>query len=1302
MITLPAETVKANALRVRVQVHADELNEANEYIVVKAEVQPEDADRISVKATDHNGVTGDYLDGATQKADGSWTFTDDGGDNYGVGMIEAGDQVRVSEEGLAWGWKDNDIYGRKDENTENTTVPDDQWDRVNSATGTRYMGFAPGYDITAITHMDGKDEHVNNSGAIEAKNATSGGKPINWGWDNASKTLTGTVTLDDGTTEKVMDIHIKNAATGKNEVTLYRQIDHLRTEPLAKDEDILIHGQKLRGVEDIVELKFEATGSNASTGESETMKFSVIVEDDSPHLNVIDAEINNTPTVNLLLTLDVSWSMTAADFANGSTQIMRKDIGYVKNNSKEFTIDMSEIGLDPEGWKFYGIKFGNDIADNNISRIDIYDGQGQKVKGLWQDRFNDSTWQDQNTWKLGIDPNKYSKDEIKQFTMKVFTKQAVDPGATLSVEIDGDRATHAKEAFIELIKAYEAKGKIVNAKIVEFASGEIMNYSPWLTGENAQQFLKDGIMPRWGTNYQQALEKMMDTYQNGMPIAQDTIAYFISDGVPSGVNATNMHNFEDTWLQFLADNNIENSYAINVVETLGNKHLNEVAHSSEVDYVDFDYDNGDKGDANNSQHTHKNKVNPNISQDGNYLETEANATALANPDDVVKFLLDTVKPGSATGNSLEAKKGRGKVVSIIGADKTDATEAIDDVLPIFHSQDGHSFIFKEGNANATTPIPKFKLVNGTAAAGDENIVYLYTDENEAHQEGTPFKYAEYITKINAGVLIFDKSTGKYHFEMTSNGVNNNDGKTYSYRVDVVDGDGDRSSARIDVTVDSSDKKIKYTEHLIAQGDHQLPENVNGNGFTVTGWANPGGSSTAVKDWDQLEGHNLEKAKVFASHMGKNEKNLTDGIGVWSGNEGRLDNSANYNERLKGMRWKSHINTREILQIKFDTDQTEIDASFSHNYNPADPTKNTAMILFYKDGKLVGERSGDDIPVPKTNGNPEEPNDYKVYKASNGQLFDEVRIINTAGEMSVHNLVARNRSAFDKDDPLKDDNTYIITDNNFDTINDTKGWDILAVEGNAVIDFTANTAPANQPVVTVAQKAMNMELINLKEDTNKQEITLDYNAIKTISAEDALYVLGGDNDIVKLKGTSITHLEKDHTDDGIVYEHYQLNKTDGVVDLYVSQGTTVQEINDDGTPRSYDPTAEDNTVGYSNEVEFTYTDTGAGYDTLMFNPNDDITLDFDSISSKVNNIEEINMEDDGVTGDTLTIDAKDVLDMTDVDHELFIKGDSSDTVNLDNSEGQWQQVNSDHKGYDMYTSINDVTLYIDTEVTTHII
>ncbi len=151
-------------------------------------------------------------------------------------------------------------------------------------------------------------------------------------------------------------------------------------------------------------------------------------------------------------------------------------------------------------------------------------------------------------------------------------------------------------------------------------------------------------------------------------------------------------------------------------------------------------------------------------------------------------------------------------------------------------------------------------------------------------------------------------------------------------------------------------------------------------------------------------------------------------------------------------------------------------------------------------------------------------------------------------------------------------------------------------------------------------------------------------------------------------------------------------------LYAATALYILTIgNDNGD--SEESESEADTIIYSNDLADT--DTGAGYDILKLDDAKDITLNLDNISSKVKNIEEINMEDTSTTSDKLMIDAQDVLDMTDADNKLFIKGDASDELELDNSAGRWAKVESDQDGYNMYTSTyqdSSITVYIDTDIT----
>lgn len=120
--------------------------------------------------------------------------------------------------------------------------------------------------------------------------------------------------------------------------------------------------------------------------------------------------------------------------------------------------------------------------------------------------------------------------------------------------------------------------------------------------------------------------------------------------------------------------------------------------------------------------------------------------------------------------------------------------------------------------------------------------------------------------------------------------------------------------------------------------------------------------------------------------------------------------------------------------------------------------------------------------------------------------------------------------------------------------------------------------------------------------------------------------------------------------------------------------------------------------------------GVGYDTLLLNPQPYIAninnaverngnFSTNSFVSKVTGIEEINMTNN--IEQTLTIKAFDVLSISE-NKELFVKGDSTDTVNIDKAYKEQTLPNSDqhhHEGFKTYFDTATQTyLYIENELT----
>ncbi|MBS9773506.1 MAG: tandem-95 repeat protein, partial [Gammaproteobacteria bacterium] len=276
--------------------------------------------------------------------------------------------------------------------------------------------------------------------------------------------------------------------------------------------------------------------------------------------------------------------------------------------------------------------------------------------------------------------------------------------------------------------------------------------------------------------------------------------------------------------------------------------------------------------------------------------------------------------------------------------------------------------------------------------------------------------------------------------------------------------------------------------------------------------------------------------------------------------------------------------------------------------------------------------------------------------------------------------------------------YDGTDDGIGTTDGGKGIDTIKVQSG-----TPNNANNGNRITL--QNASKYEIVDL---TNGTKETFHLTTDDMLNANSSKIViinrdLGANKDGVYMGDGSFTDVTKQATSAIDGYAEYRLNadptakvflQTDAAKTV-TADSPVVQQLL--AAEKSYDPSAEDNTVGYSNDVEFTHTDTGAGYDTLMFNPADDVSLNFNSISAITKNIEAIDMEDNSTIGDSITISASDVLVMTDEDNELFIKGDSNDTVELAGLT-QTTGMADDVAGYDKYTNTNGATVYIDEDIT----
>ena len=85
-------------------------------------------------------------------------------------------------------------------------------------------------------------------------------------------------------------------------------------------------------------------------------------------------------------------------------------------------------------------------------------------------------------------------------------------------------------------------------------------------------------------------------------------------------------------------------------------------------------------------------------------------------------------------------------------------------------------------------------------------------------------------------------------------------------------------------------------------------------------------------------------------------------------------------------------------------------------------------------------------------------------------------------------------------------------------------------------------------------------------------------------------------------------------------------------------------------------------------------------------------------NNVTNFETLDLTNN--TAQTLNLNLSDVISMTDGNNQLFIKGDSVDTVNVS---GMTKSGTSDQAGYDLYQDAGSIAqLYIQTDIIDNVI
>ena len=131
----------------------------------------------------------------------------------------------------------------------------------------------------------------------------------------------------------------------------------------------------------------------------------------------------------------------------------------------------------------------------------------------------------------------------------------------------GTRLELAQAAISNMLAAYDTTGT-VNALVVAFDSNAVS--SGWFIGANGAADATawvNALTIGSNTNYSAAISTLQAAYGNGTPPADQTVAYFITDGVPTGGTSLSSTNTQGTWESFLQTNGITEAYGIAINST---------------------------------------------------------------------------------------------------------------------------------------------------------------------------------------------------------------------------------------------------------------------------------------------------------------------------------------------------------------------------------------------------------------------------------------------------------------------------------------------------------------------------------------------------------------------------------------------------------------------------------------------------------------------------------------------------------------------------------------------------------------
>ncbi|MBG3878061.1 VWA domain-containing protein [Desulfovibrio oxamicus] len=145
---------------------------------------------------------------------------------------------------------------------------------------------------------------------------------------------------------------------------------------------------------------------------------------------------------------------------------------------------------------------------------------------------------------------------------------------------DMDKWEVALEGMQELIDAYAGLGS-VNVKIVDFYDGEASSSSWYYDATSGTVTYLNGKGPDGGTSYDAATDRVMADLANGMPPADKSVVYFLSDGNPDPDSAGLDAGEVAAWETFLDGTPIDAVYSFGIGSSVDTGPLGTVAWNAD-------------------------------------------------------------------------------------------------------------------------------------------------------------------------------------------------------------------------------------------------------------------------------------------------------------------------------------------------------------------------------------------------------------------------------------------------------------------------------------------------------------------------------------------------------------------------------------------------------------------------------------------------------------------------------------------------------------------------------------------------